>query len=395
MRILGVLLVVAALAVGDEKDFRREFKAGLALYENGDIHKAFDHFDNACRLKPMDWRGHFYRSICLATLGSRELDPTVRQNLFEQAEHARQTVIKTTHNRFRDPIGLYLGGLIDTMNGRRIPAYEKLGKAMRLPRLAYEPYKDFKLTKHVAEAFGIAAMKMAESYIFMGDFDQADKMLREADTNVPADHKDRADLEQNLAVVDEAQGRFESAVKHLRTCQKLRPERKEEFAAVIATIYLHIEQPAKAKKVMDEIPAGSKNPDVLAMRARYLYDLAMNEPEEPIMDKAIAHYREVLEDYPAALAYGLVIELGELMEEKIRPADAAKHKAFIQEQIARLKRELANRPECPKTYWQLHKFYRLLKETTLQARYEMLHARKKKEFEGRARFDRFGRPRCR
>ena len=31
----------------------------------------------------------------------------------------------------------------------------------------------------------------------------------------------------------------------------------------------------------------------------------------------------------------------------------------------------------------------------VQARYELLHARKKKEFEGRARFDRFGRPRCR
>ncbi len=395
MRILGILVLVASLAAQDERGFRKEFAEGKALYEKGDIHEALDHFDNATRRMPRDWRGHFYRAICLATLGSRELDPTVRQNLFEQAEDTRQTVIKTTGNRFTDPIGLYLGGLIDTMSGRRIPAYEKLTKAMRLPRLAYEPYRSIELTKHVAEAFGIAAMKMAESYIFMGDFDQADRTLREADTNVPKDHKDRADLEQNLAVVDEAQGRFESAVKHLRICQKLRPKRTEEFSAVIATIYLHIEQPAKAKAVMDEIPAGSKNPDVVAVRARYLYDLAMNEPEEPIMDKAIGHYRKVLTDYPPALAYGLVIELGELMEEKIRPADAAKHEGLIREQIARLKRELANRPECPKTYWQLHKFYKLLKETTLQARYELLHARKKKEYEGRARFDRFGRPRCR
>ena len=395
MRILGGLVVVATLAAGQQTEFRKEFLEGLTLYQKGDIRKALDHFDIAARLMPRNWRPHFYRAVCLATLASKELDPTVRQSLFEHAEDARQTVIKAIGNRFRDPLGLYLGGLIDTMSGRRIPAYEKLTKAMRLPRLAYKPYKNIQLTKHVAEAFGIAAMKMAESYIFLGDFDQADKTLREADANVPAGHQDRADLEQNLAVVDEAQGRFESAVKHLRICQKLRPERKEEFAAVIATIYLHIEQPAKAKEVMAEIPADSKNPDVLALRARYLYDLAMNEPEEPIMDEAVAHYRKVLKDYPPALAYGLVIELGELMEEKIRPADAAKYKALIQEQIDRLKRELANRPECPKTYWQLHKFYKLQKETTLQARFEMLHARKKKEFEGRARFDRFGRPRCR
>ena len=137
MRILGILVLVASLAAGDERGFRREFAEGKALYEKGDIHEALDHFDNATRLMPRDWRGHFYRAICLATLGSRELDPTVRQNLFEQAEDTRQTVIKTTGNRFTDPIGLYLGGLIDTMSGRRIPAYEKLTKAMRRQNSVY------------------------------------------------------------------------------------------------------------------------------------------------------------------------------------------------------------------------------------------------------------------
>ena len=102
-----------------------------------------------------------------------------------------------------------------------------------------------------------------------------------------------------------------------------------------------------------------------------------------------------MKTFPKEDVYRLVEDYALIVIHAVRPADAMKEKPLLQGALDLLLREIKIRPECPSLYFQAYKLYKLMRNGEKEAEYEKLHALKKKEYEGKARFDSRGRPRCR
>ncbi|MEE8104449.1 MAG: hypothetical protein V3T86_02830 [Planctomycetota bacterium] len=392
----AILGVIAACvhAQEEQQTAGQLFRAGLKEYETGDLAKAADLFDDACRADAGDWRGQFYRGLTLARLAQLEREPARRNSLFQQAFTAVDRLTKATGSHFNDPLVLFLEGYVATTAGQYGRGYDRLSEAVRVPRLGWKPYTRLKLRSHVEETLGIAAMRLGHKTLLAGDFELAQRYLNDADRYLSNDHKNRNTLEQNLAVVDEGLSQFESAERHLRNCAKLMPKRRDEFLGVSATMWLGQQKFDRAKKILSEIPVNSRDPDVVRARAALMRELGLKEGDGPQMDAAIAFYRETLESYPKGRAHRLVVDWCKLVDEKIAPGTEAENTELLKESLGYLRVEVKLRPECPIWYWFLHKFEFMLGNVDEAARLKLLHERKKLEWAKADKFDQHGRPRC-
>ena len=126
-----------------------------------------------------------------------------------------------------------------------------------------------------------------------------------------------------------------------------------------------------------------------------IYKKAMLEPDGPPMDEALRYYRDVMKTYPDEDVYYLVEQWGDMVLEKVGPAQAAAQRELLLETVAMLEREVKRRPECPSLYFKLHRLHKLLGNEEEAKRFADLHTVKKKDWTNKIKFNAQGKPRCR
>ena len=204
---------------------------------------------------------------------------------------------------------------------------------------------------------------------------------------------------RSLAVLDEAHNRWESAIQRLHKCIEMsenRPQMQLEFRGTIAQIYFKNQRYEDGIKILAEVPEDSTNPEIVAARCTARMHAALRgSARDERVDKALVYYRKALETFPKDDRHRLVEQYTQIVLRKVGVREAQQERALLEDAARRMLVEMKVRPECPSIYFQLYKLYKLLGDTKKENEFEALHRKKRAEFEGKARFDTRGRPRCR
>lgn len=391
------LLILATGAAAQEDSYRAALEAGVRLYQDNDFEGAVRSFARARRERPGDWRGHFWQAMALIRQAMFEGDAVRRQGLLREARAMTGPLVKEAGVLFQDPVRHYVLGLCASTAGERKEALGHFARAYQAPRHLFDPYREVDLHTLVRRAYSREVLAVATDHILHGRFDKADELLPVAAQALPEGDPAWRDLERHWAVVDEAMGRFDRAVERLRRCIELnadRPELQEEFRGTIALIQFKNNRYDQGVAALQEVPEGSRNPEVLAARCTQRKIPALRDPEGPAMDEALTYYRRVMADFPREEVYRLVEEFAEMVLAKVGPAQVERQAPLLDEAVALLEREIGHHEECPTLYWLLHRIWRLRGDTEKAERYERLHAGKKALYDQRLRFDSRGRPAC-
>jgi len=403
MRRLCLLLALAAAARAQDNPYAVAIVEGVELYYQGKYEDALTRFAKARQIAPHDWRGHTWQALTLIQQAMRAKDPLRRNGLLKEAKSMLGPLMKQAGIMFQDPLRHYLLGLIASVRGDDGEALNHLDRARKARTELFEPYNGkpvdgIELKDNVKRGFARGLMAVAKRLILQGEFEAADPRLALAFRELPKNDPGMRELRRHIAVVDESLGRWESAIEQLRICIELnqdRPKLQTEFVGTIAMIYFLNQKHEEGMKVLAEVPEDSEHPDILAARCTGLKTLALRDPEGKAMDDAIAYYRESMAKYPKEDVYRLVEDYAEIVLEKVRPAHAAQHRELLQDTLEIILREMKLRPECASLYFRAYRLYKLLGDKENEIKYQRLHEIKKKEFEGKARYDTRGRPRCR
>lgn len=403
MRRCVLLLLAASVLAQDQvppKVYYETIGKGVELYNTGKYDEALTQFARARRLAPFDWQGHAWQAFTLLQQAIQEKAPQRKAALTREAESMTAMLVKQCGMLFQHPLRHYILGLAASVRGEQERALQHLTKAYTAPPSMFQAFNVIQLRNHVARAYSRALTEYAKRFILQGLFEQADPLLQRAERIMPANDKlGQRDLQRSLAVVDEGLSRNESAVKRLRKCIELnddRPELQVEFIGTIAHIYFKSQRYKEGLAALAEAPADSQHPEILSARCAALLHPALEAaPDSKKVDEAIRFFRDAMAKYPKDEVYRLVEDYATLILHKVGRREAKKERALLEETVKRLLVEVEIRPECPSLYFLLYKLYKLLGDKENEIKFQNLHAQKKKEYEGKARFDHRGRPRCR
>ena len=403
MRRVCLVLALAAAAPAQENPYAEAIVEGVQLYYKGKYDDAITKFARARQIAPQEWRGHTWQALTLIQQAMRETDATRRNGLLKEAESMTGPLVKQAGIMFQDPLRHYILGLCASVRGEDGKALDHLDRARKSRPELFKPYNGapvdgIELQQNVKRGFARGLMAVGKRLILRGQFEEADPRLQLAFRELPKDDPGLRNLRRHLAVVDEALGRWEAAIEHLEACILLNKDDAElqlEFMGTIAQIYFKNQKLDKGLAVLAKVPEDSTHPEILAARCSALMIPALRDPEGEAMDAAIAYYKKAMAAYPKQDVYRLVEEFAELVLEKVRPQEADQHRALLDETLQIILREMKLRPECASLYFRAYRLHKLLGNKDEEVRYQGLHEQKKKEFEGKARFDERGRPRCR
>jgi len=402
-----VLLLGCTVAAAQES-YVDALNAGMRLYRKGtkDTSKyedAITQFARARQLNPRDWRGHAWQAMTLLQLAILETRSFERRvALTREAESMTAMLVKEAKLPFQHPLRLHIMGLAASIRDERERAVNFLGRAARNSPELFEGFEigGTPLRMLVNKAYARALHDLAKRYILRGKFEQTDPMLAEAARIMPKEDIDgRRDLERSRAVVDEGMVRLESAIKRLRKCiamyRKDRPDLVEEFLGTIALIYFKWEKYEEGVKVLKEVPADSKHPDILFARCTgHLHPALRSSPRDKKVTQAIEYYRKAMAVYPPEDMHRIVEDYARLVLHMVGPREAKQQEVLLQDTLKRLLKEIERRPECPAFYFLAYRLYKLMGDAKNEIKYQDLHTAKKKEFLGKEVFDHRGRPRC-
>lgn len=393
----AALLLLAAAALAQGRPDQAEIEAGRAAFDAAKYDDALACFVRACALDPQDWRGHAYQSLTLVQLAMGDSDPRRREGLLREAESVGGDLVKRNLVEFHDPLYRFIRGIVLSVQGDDAKAYAVLGDALRAPREKFAPYDEIELHRMVARAFAVSAIHVALRFITQGQFEQAEIELENAARYLPEDDSEQRMLQRLFAATSESLSKVDKAVGHLRKCIELSKGDQpaiDELMGTIAVIYLTHEEIDEGRKVLEEAPKDSRQPDLVAARCTLVAKEALRDPAK--LDDGISYLRAAMRTYPPENVYRLVLLYRDLLFTKVGQREAAtpEGKALLDEAIPIFKREVDRRPECPPLYFALYRIYKFLGDGEQERRYQDLYERKKKDFEHQERYDQHGWPRC-
>lgn len=391
--ILGLILASAAARAAEAP-----LQEGIRLYAEGRYDDAIARFAAHAQAHPGDWRGWFWGTASLLQKTVAESDVRRRKEILDEAERQTYRMCKEAGLFFSDPLVKYLQGFIESLRGDPLKSYECLDVAIRAAPDQVEAYAEVRLLDNARRAYSRAALDVAKLYMRRGKFEDAAVYLEHSRDQMAADDTDgQLDLVPTLAASEESLGRFENAIGHLRRAIELyrgNVPKQMEYLSSIAMIHLKTERLDEGLAVLAEAPAGTRDAEILYARCFAERLQALRSQEEEPMRRALAAYEDALRDCPEGLTYRLVVDMNELILDRITADTVGEWKEVIRKQVERLLVEQERRPECPAIYWQLSKYYKLLGNREKEIEYGKLHELKRKEVEGKEKYDQFGRPRC-
>jgi len=398
-----LLLLFAALATpvraqGAEQPKPIEYLGkGIELHSAGKLEEAIPYFARYRELVPRDWRGHTWQALTLLKQASQETNTRRRAALIDEARAMQAPLIKQAGVPFRSPLRHYLNGMAANTAGDRAGAYNHLQKAVLANPTLFKPFESIRLHHYVNQAFALASMDLATTYIMQGAYEDANRHMETAKRYLPADDPRQRYVEVNLAVVKEGMGQYEVAIKHVRNCIEFArkagdDDKALEHTATIALIHLHSKDIEAARKVLDELPKDTKNADIVAARCRIRMIETERDPER-LLD-TLAYFREAMKDFPEDQLQRLVVDYGNLCITYISRNDAEKNRALLEQAVTFVNATRLRHPECPPPYWLLSKLHAMLGNEKKAAEYKMLHTRKKDEYKNKRQYDKRGRTRC-
>ena len=392
---LALLLLVAV--AGAQEDPRVYLKRGIELNGEGKLDEALTHLAEYRKRAPGDWRGHVWQALTLLRQAAAEKDPVRRRALLEEALAMQGPLKKQAGMRWQSPLRHYLNGLDANVRGDKNGAYLQLQKARGANRELFKRYEAIQLEYHVRKAFALASLEVAISLIMQGEFELADPILALASSDLPADDPRQRLMRANLAVTKEGIGQYDAAIKNLRLCIGIAKktndeERVQDYIATIAMIHLHRKDTKKARAVLAELPADTRNAEALGAHCRIRLIETERNPE--LLFDTLAFYRKTMKGYPVDRVQNIVVDYGKLVVTYISRREAEEHKQLIKDTVAMVDETRLRHPECPGAYWILSKLYTLLGDDKQALAFQRLHDRKKEEYKAKFRFDKRGRPRC-
>ena len=398
MRWFAIALLLGTVAA-QENPFVSAMQAGLDGYKKKQYEAALTQFATARQLGPARWEGHTWQALTLIQMAIGERDPRRRAALTREAEAMTVPLDKQCGLMLQHPLRNYILGMCASVRGETDRAKVILTKAYTAQRSMFKGYDGIQLLKNVERAYGRVLMDFARRYVLQGEWEAAEPLLKQAEKILPKDDPGRKELHRSFAVIDEALGRYPGAIRNLEICFKLYEGNKQlqtEFVGTIAQIHFKSEELDKGVAVLKTVPEDSKHQDIIAAWCTYQKIIALRAmPNDAAVAHAMTFFRKALETYPADERYRLVEDYVQIVLHKIGKREAQKERAALVDALNLLISEIALRPECPSLYFQAYKIYKLLGDGKKELEYENLHTLKKKEYEGKARFDARGRPRCR
>ena len=397
LAVLSLCLLLSPTAA-QENSFEAAHQSGWKSYYAREFDDALVHFANARALAPNRWEGHAGQALTIIHQALMERDGRRRIALTREAEAMTVELVKKSGLMFQHPLRNYILGLCATARGEVKRAADILQRAHSAPQSMFLAFESIDLRGHVSRAYGRALMDLGKRFIILGQWNTATPILERATRVLPKDDGGWNELMRSMAVLDEAHKRWESAIQRLHKCIEMekRPQLKLEFRGTIAQIYFKNQRFEDGRKILAEVPEDSTNPEIVAARCTARMHAALRgSARDERIDKALAYYRKALETFPKDDRHRLVEQYTQIVLSKVGVREAQQERALLEDAVRRMLIEMKVRPECPSIYFLLYKLYKLLGNVEKENEFEALHRKKRAEFEGKARFDTRGRPRCR
>jgi len=395
----AVALLLAGSAAAQEvpRDYIVNLERGVELQLQNKHSEAISYFARARRAYPQDWRGHALQALSLIEMARVEEDPVRKDSLYKEARAMQGPLVKEAGMKFDSPLRYYLNGLEAAGRGEADAAYQLFLKAYRYPDDAFRKYEPIQLKANVRVSYALVALDVGTRFLGRGRYEEANKLLDEADRLLPKDDPRRLALHANLAVAKEGIGQFQTSIENLRKCESIargRGEKKvaDEAVASIALSYVILKEPEKAKETLKELPADTRIEKAIEARCGLKRLETQRNPE--LLFETLAYYREQIALYPEAERQRLVVPYAELVTGSLSRRQAEEHRALVDQTIEMLEKERQLHPECPAPYWFLSKLYAMIGEDEKAAQLQRLHEKKKSEYENAEKFDARGRARC-
>jgi len=394
------LALAAAPLCAQESSLDEALQTGRELFDKGQYDQAAQRFQKVRAAAPRAWQGHAYLAMTLVQKASHTKDPLLKEQHLTAAARAAGFLVKSDGAglRFTDPLYRFIDSVIKGVRGDTVKSQAILQSLIGLPEDRFRPYATVPLRPNVEQAYAQASLQILTRLIFVGAFDDADTLLERVQPYVMPTGTMRLNFERQSAVVDEHLGRLEDAVQHLRNCVPLMKDdipRQHDLRATIAMMLMQNKRLEEGRKILAELPADSKSPEVVAARCMSHYLGGRKDPRGPAADAAIAYYRSALPTYPVELAYLMVEQFADLVLARVDRRTAADERPLLEFAVSLARKQLEIRPECPHLYYGLYRLYRLLGDEKMEIRYQDLHKERKAAWGSKKQYDENGRPRCR
>jgi tetratricopeptide (TPR) repeat protein len=378
-------------------EYVQNLKKGVELHLAQEYEEALTYLARARRIYPQDWRGHTWQALTLINMASGEKDLRRRDALIDEAKAMQSPLLKQAGMLFQSPLRMYLNGLANSTRGDAAGAYREFRKAFLAKPELFKKYESIELRKHVKNGYALASLDLGVSVIIQAQYEDALRFLAQADQHLGANHTHRLVLHSNHALVCEALGQFELALKHIHRCIEICEKSGEKdkaigYRASTAMIHLQKKDVDKARKILDALPKDSVLQRVIQARCRLRLIETERDPSKLL--ETLAFFRKQLKHYPEDGRMRLIVDYGELVVTYMGRRQADENRDLILKMIEMVEKERKLHPECPALYWILSKSHRLLGDMEKALTFERLHEQKRKEYETKHRFDSKGRNRC-